>query len=221
MNTRTTALASIFFLAFAIISAAAQEFSASVVITRPAGGTATEPGHLLIANGKVHLELPDFRDGYFLVDPTAGTAFFISQRRRVFMDARQSSRLVPILVAVDPDDPCRQWQTVAMIVGTATPDHSWQCTRQGTELIDTREMIRYEAIAPDAHRYDIWIDPEIRFPIRIRVAVDTIIDVTNIRQSPQPCASFEIPAGFGKFDPQGLIDRIKQSDVWVEPPHPP
>ena len=26
-----------------------------------------------------------------------------------------------------------------------------------------------------------------------------------------------ILANFQKFDPQGLIDRIKQSDVWVEP----
>jgi len=26
-----------------------------------------------------------------------------------------------------------------------------------------------------------------------------------------------IPPNLKKFDPQGLIDRIKQSDVWVEP----
>jgi hypothetical protein len=32
-----------------------------------------------------------------------------------------------------------------------------------------------------------------------------------------PVGSLEIPAGFRKVDPQALIERIKQSDVWVEP----
>ena len=31
---------------------------------------------------------------------------------------------------------------------------------------------------------------------------------------------FEIPPGFRKFDPQTLIKRIKQSDVWVDAPPP-
>jgi hypothetical protein len=44
----------------------------------------------------------------------------------------------------------------------------------------------------------------------------TTIAVENIHEEPQPAHLFEIPPGFHKFDPQALIKRIKQSDVWVD-----
>jgi hypothetical protein len=31
---------------------------------------------------------------------------------------------------------------------------------------------------------------------------------------------FEIPNGARKFDPRALIERIKQSDVWLDTPKP-
>jgi hypothetical protein len=42
----------------------------------------------------------------------------------------------------------------------------------------------------------------------------------NILEAPQPKSLFEIPASFRRFDPEALIKRIKQSDVWVEEPRP-
>ena len=39
--------------------------------------------------------------------------------------------------------------------------------------------------------------------------------VEVVRLEPQPAQLFEIPPGFRKFDPQLVIERIKQSDVWV------
>ena len=41
------------------------------------------------------------------------------------------------------------------------------------------------------------------------------ITAENVRDEPQPAQLFEIPPGFRKFDPLNLIQRIKQSDVWV------
>jgi hypothetical protein len=218
MSIRIPALFCAAFLTFTLSSAAAQEFSANVVTTNAEGDTTTAPGRVLVADGKVHLELPDFPDGHFFIDPAANAAYFVRPARRVFMEARQSSRLAQILVVVDPDTPCQQWEAVALITRLASPEHSWQCTRLGTELIDARDTVHYQAIAPDAHSYDIWVDPKIRFPVRFRAEVDAVVNITNIAENPQPRAAFEIPAGFSKFDPQGLIDRIKQSDVWVEQP---
>jgi len=200
------------------VSAIAQEFSASVVTTSPNSEASIAPGRVLVAEGKVRLELPDFLGGYFLVDPSADIAYFVKPARRVFMEARQSSRLAPILVALDPDAPCEQWQAVAWITGLGNPNQTWQCTRLGTEVVDTRETIRYRAVAPDANSYDVWIDPKLRFPIQVRVEVGVVTEIKDIEEKPQPKALFELPAGYSKFDPQGLIDRIKQSDVWVEQP---
>jgi hypothetical protein len=41
------------------------------------------------------------------------------------------------------------------------------------------------------------------------------ITAENVRDGPQPAQLFEIPSAFRKFDPESLIQRIKQSDVWV------
>jgi len=44
---------------------------------------------------------------------------------------------------------------------------------------------------------------------------DDSITADNVRDGPQPAQLFELPSDFRKFDPQTLIQRIKQSDVWV------
>jgi hypothetical protein len=204
-----------------IPAAKAQEFSATIVSSSPEGDqTNAGPGHVRVAGGKVRLELPDFPGGYFLIEPAANIADFVRPAQRVFMEARQSSRLAQILIPVDPDAPCRQWQTVAAVTKFSGPREAWQCTASGKERVDGRDTVRYLAVAPDGHPYDIWIDPTVKFPVKIRAEVHAVITVTDIQEGPQPPTAFEIPAGFSKFNPQGLIDRIKQSDVWVEKPPP-
>jgi hypothetical protein len=205
-------------LVFAAGAAAAQEFSATVATTSETGEAAATPGRVLVTDGKVHLELPDFPDGHFLFDPSAHIAYFVRPARRVFMEARQSSPLAPILVVVDPDNPCPRWQTVALITGLGGEAQFWQCRRLEAARIGAHDTVRYQAIAPDARSYDVWIDQTLHFPIRVRATVGAVVDITDIVEAPQPPSAFEIPAGFTKFDPQGLIDRIKQSDVWVEQP---
>jgi hypothetical protein len=218
MNFCVRALFCAAFLAFAFGAALAQDFSAIVTTTNDKGEAAATPGRVLVAGGRVRLELPDFRDGYFLVDPAAGIAYFVRPKRRVFMEARQSSPLAQILLVVDPDNPCEQWQVVALITGLGDGSHSWQCQRREAARIGARDTVPYQAIAPDDRSYDVWIDRALRFPFRIHAAVGAVVDIADIVEAQQPPDAFEIPAGFSKFDPQELIDRIKQSDVWVEQP---
>jgi hypothetical protein len=59
---------------------------------------------------------------------------------------------------------------------------------------------------------------ELKFPIRFQSEDGSAITLENIRQGEQPATLFEISADYRKFDPLGLIERIKQSDVWVDPP---
>jgi hypothetical protein len=62
-----------------------------------------------------------------------------------------------------------------------------------------------------------WIDPRLKWPVRLIMADGTVVDLKNIREQPQPASLFEIPPGYRKFDPKALLERIKQSDVWVDP----
>jgi len=199
-------------LALAGGSASAQQFSADFVAT-----AAGAKGRLYVANGKVRIETPDFPDGFFLVDGDAGSAWFVRPARRVFMEARQSTRLTRLLVPLDPDDPCGQWQAMAERAGATAPGERWRCDRLGGESVDGRETVKYRALSPRRRLHEAWIAPTLRFAVRLETEDGAVVALENIEEGPQPPDLFAIPAGYRKFDPQALIDRIKQSDVWVEP----
>jgi hypothetical protein len=57
--------------------------------------------------------------------------------------------------------------------------------------------------------------------VRIRTEDGAIVALASIKDAPQPASSFEIPATFRKFSLDALMERIKQSDVWVAQPGEP
>src|SRR4051812_23226775 len=93
--------------------AQAQHFSADLVRTAIQAGAAASFGKLRVSDDKIRIETPDFPDGFFLVDGASRAAYFARPGERVFMDARQSSRLTQLFVPLDLGDPCLQWQAMA------------------------------------------------------------------------------------------------------------
>ncbi len=195
----------------------AQQFSADLVTTPAKDGATARPARLRVRDDKVRIETPDFPDGFFLMEAT-DRAYFARPSLRTFMDARQSSPLTQWFVSVDPGDPCRQWQAMAQLAGTAGDGEGWHCEPAGQDKIDGRRADKFHVTAPPNRDITGWVDPELRFPVKIRLDENSTVSVVNIQQQPQSAQLFEIPPGFRKFDPQLLIERIKQSDVWVEPP---
>jgi hypothetical protein len=197
--------------------AQAQQFSADLVRTELHGGAVASVGKLRVFNDKVRIEMPDFPDGFFLIDGASRAAYFARPGERVFMDARQSSRLTQLFVSVDLGDPCPQWQAMAKLAGATEPtSEPWRCERIGEEPVDGRDVVAYRAVSSPGREILGWIDPNLKFPLRIRLQDGTSIAAQNVHEEPQPARLFEIPPDFRKFDPQALIKRIKQSDVWVE-----
>ena len=100
----------------------------------------------------------------------------------------------------------------------------WRCERVGEETISGRSAIGYRAVPASGQEFLGWIDPARKFPLRIKMEDGAVITAENISDEPQPAQSFEMPANLRKFDPQALIQQIKQSDVWVagqqDPSHP-
>jgi hypothetical protein len=215
---RSLALGIVGGLAFLGRPAAAQQFSADFVATDVAGRPTGTTGKLYVANGAVRIETSDLPGSLFLVSGTAGTAYLVRPAQRIFMDAKQSSRLTQILVPVDPNDPCKQWQAMAMVAGGAEQAGQWYCYRLGPDSVAGRNVIKYQATSPQGRADYGWIDPQLKFPVTFQYEDGTKIELGNIREASQPARLFEIPADYRKFDPQQLIERIKQSDVWVEPP---
>jgi hypothetical protein len=215
-NRKWLSLVAVVGLLFCDVAAArAQQFSADLVISPHDGATVAPAGKLRVFDGRVHLETPELADGFFLIDSAKPTAYFVRPAARIFMDARQSSRLTRMFVPVDPDNPCRQWQAMAKLAGVPGQG-DWRCERVGEETIGGRSAIGYRAVpASGGQEFLGWIDPALKFPLRIKMEDGAVIAAENIRNEPQPAQSFEMPANLRKFDPQALIQQIKQSDVWV------
>jgi hypothetical protein len=193
--------------------AQAQQFSADLVITR-GDGAAAPAGKLRVSSDKVRIETPELADGFFLIDGARPAAFFVRPAAGTFMEARQSSRLTRIFVQVDPEDPCLKWQAMARVAGVADQE-DWRCEHVGEETIDGHRAIVYRAVSPTGRELFGWIDSVRKFPLRIKTEDGATVTAQNLRDEPQPAQLFEVPPGFRKFDPQILIQQIKQSDVWV------
>jgi hypothetical protein len=197
--------------------AQAQQFSADIVGTRGNGATALS-GKVYVLNGKVRIETADFPNEFFLIDGGTGAAYFVRPVQKIFMDARQSTPLTRMLIAVDPDNPCQQWQDAAKRASTAMPDESWRCERINQEEVEGHATTAWRVVSPSGRTMLGWINSELKFPLKVRSEGGFGITVKNIRQESQAEKLFEIPLEFQRFDPEALINRIKQSDVWVSDP---
>jgi hypothetical protein len=220
-------LACICFLVSCAGAARAQQFSAEIVTRHgDAGGDARDVasvrmGKLSVRDGRVRIEATDFADGFFLLDTMAATptAYFIRPAARLYMEARQSSRLTQLFVPIDPEAPCQQWQAMARLAGRAA-EGEWHCERLGEETIGGRSTIVFRVSAADGQAYSGWIDRILKFPLQIKTG-DDVLMLEEIKDEPQPASSFELPGNYRKFSPEALIEQMKQSDVWVFKPGEP
>ena len=192
----------------------AQQFSAEIVIVKDDGAPAPA-GKLYVSGDKERIETPELADGFFVIDGAAPSAYFVRPSTRQFMEARQSSPLTRIFVTVDPDNPCSQWEVMAKLAG-ATDQGAWRCERIGREMIDGSGVIAYRAISASGRELFGWVDPVRKYPLRIKTEDGSLFEVGSLHDAPQPTQLFDVAAKYRKLDPQALIDRIKQSDVWVE-----
>jgi hypothetical protein len=201
------------FVLAAGIPAKALQFSADLVTVHD-NAAPTPAGRLRVLDDKVRIETPELADGFFLIDGVKPAAHFVRPAARVFMDARQSSKLTRLFVTVDPADPCVRWQAMAQLAGLAERGN-WRCEQIGEVTIGGRDTSAYQVVSASGRTFFAWIDRMRRFPLRIKTEEGAVITAENVHDEPQPAQLFEMPSGLRKFDPQALIERIKQSDVWV------
>jgi hypothetical protein len=190
---------------------AAADFSADIV-----RGTAA-PAKVYAADGKVRIETPEAASGFFLIDGKTGAAVFVRPGQQIFTSARRSSRLTRLFIPVDPGNPCAQWQAAARSAGVPGADGAWHCEKIEAGRIDGRPTTQWRVTSPDQESSQCWIDSSLGFPVRVQMSDGSTLELENIRIAAQSPALFAIPATYRELDPNDLIERIKHSDVWVEP----
>ena len=198
--------------------ARAVQFSADLIATNAAAQSDAPRGKIFVARSDVRIEAPGETASFFIVQGDRSVAYLVRPAQHLYMDAAQSSVLTQLLVPVDPNDPCRQWQAMADIAGLNSQG-DWRCEPQpAAETIAGHETKAYRATSPNGQSFVGWIDRARRFPLQIKLDDGVLITAGNLHDEPQDPTLFELPKGAHKFNPQALIEQIKQSDVWVEPP---
>jgi hypothetical protein len=198
--------------------AQAQQFSAEIVSRRADGDIVGKPARLYVADRKVRIETPDLPHHVLIVDGAVPAAYAVAPAQRIFMDAKQSSRLTRLFVPLDPDNPCPQWQAMAEVAGLPDQRGRWRCDVADRETIQGRNTVKFIATSPQGHSTG-WIDPHLKFPLKIEADDGSILELRNIEEAPQPAERFAIPSDYKKYDLARLIEYLKHTDIWVEPPH--
>jgi len=193
-----------------------RQFSAGFLTSKPSGDAVGAPGKIYVDASKVRIETSDLPDSYFLIDGGVPTAYLVRPQARVFMDAKQSSQLTRLFLPLVDDDPCPQWETMAEVAGIPNQSGHWSCKAVGQETVEGRSTVKFEATSPRGVSAG-WIDTELKFPLKIETEDGTVFALRNIQEGPQPADLFVVPASYKKFDPRLLIERLKHSDVLVEP----
>jgi hypothetical protein len=193
----------------------AQQFSATLTISGP-GTAAARTAKLAVADRKVRIETSELPGDVLIVDTAAPAAYLVWPAQRMVMDARQSSPLTRLFVPLDPADPCTQWQAMAEIAGISDSGQ-WRCSAAGRETVSGRSTRKF-AVTSRRGNSTGWIDANLRFPVKIETEYGAVLTMRDIEEAPQPAQKFEIPGSYRKFDPHGVIELMKRSDIWVEPP---
>jgi hypothetical protein len=69
-------------------------------------------------------------------------------------------------------------------------------------MIDGRRTVKFEGVSPEHDHGFAWVDPNLRFIIKIEGASGDAMSLEHIVEGPQAAALFEVPADFKKVDPE-------------------
>ena len=188
------------------------EFSADIVTHDPSGTVVNPGARLYVGRGKVRIDPPDAAKGFFLVDTKSTSALFVRSSQHLYMEAHQSTGVTQLFLPADPHDPCGLWQLAARHAGTQSAQDQWNCER-----VNAGRNVGYIVGSTPENSTQRWIDPELSFPVKVRTADGTTLELKNVKKAPQPADLFDIPAGYRKTVPKAADPRVKSRDLWATP----
>lgn len=130
-----------------------------------------------------------------IVDPSTKTSYMLMHQQKMYMEMHagqgpmmQRGPKMPDLKSYDPSNPCAN-------------DPNVTCKNEGTETVNGRSADKW--VLTDKNKGEVstvWVDKKLHFPIRTMTSDGSQIDLTNIQEGAPPASTFDIPAGYRKFD---------------------
>jgi hypothetical protein len=199
---RWIARASLFFaLTLAASCVLAQtEFSADIVDLQKQG-TPTQ-AKIYFAKDKLRIESQTSGGGgAIIVNLSTQTSTVLMAQQHMFMEMpaqAQSQRVsYAFFRAGDVENACADWQKMGH-------NQDGSCHKVGSETVNSRNTLKYEATNASGDVSHFWLDPKLRFPVKWQ-GKNSSGELRNIQEGGQPAALFEIPAGFTKMQMPGVM----------------
>ncbi|MHB8216222.1 MAG: hypothetical protein ACYDDS_09100 [Candidatus Sulfotelmatobacter sp.] len=201
---RWIARASFFFaLTLAASFVVAQtEFSADIVDLQKQG-TPTQ-AKIYFAKDKLRIESQTSNGGgAIILNFSTQTSTVLMAQQHMFMEMpaqTQSQRMSyasAFFRAGDVENACGDWQKMGHNQGGS-------CHKVGSETVNSRSTVKYEATSANGDVSHFWLDPKLRFPVKWQ-GKNSSGELRNIQEGAQPAALFEVPAGFTKMQMPGVM----------------
>lgn len=97
----------------------------------------------------------------------------------------------------DVSNACGDWQKLPA-------NHGATCRKVGNETVNGRNTVKYEGIKADGTTDYVWLDPNLRFPVKWQ-SKNGAGELRNISVGSQPASLFTVPAGYQKMQmPAGM-----------------
>ncbi len=199
---RWIARASLFFaLTLAASFVLAQtEFSADIVDLQKQG-TPTQ-AKIYFAKDKLRIESQTSGGGgAIIVNLSTQTSTVLMAQQHMFMEMPaqgQSQRVgYAFFRAGDVENACADWQKMGH-------NQDGSCHKVGSETVNSRNTLKYEATNASGDVSHFWLDPKLRFPVKWQ-GKNSSGELRNIQEGAQPAALFEVPAGFTKMQMPGVM----------------
>jgi hypothetical protein len=198
-------------LAFGLAGLAmGQEFSADVVNLKQSNDRMNK---VYAGKDKLRIELrsgasdPQLGAMALIVDEAQNRAIAIMTDRHMYMEAPQMMTK-PVTLhlwrVADVNDACPQWKKV---VEQAQTNSKWgSCTKVGSDTVNGRSAVKYQAISSDGKTGYAWVDTQLHCVVKTEDSTSGI-ELRNIQEGSQPSSLFEVPAGFTKFDMGSMMQR--------------
>jgi hypothetical protein len=186
-----------FLFVLILLTAAAPAFSQRDFSADIVGPQATNPFHTRIYATRNKLRFQQQDNGgnassIMLVNLAELTSVVLIPQQHTYL--KQSKPQIPgqgvaFFQPQDVANACTAWKQMGELKGT--------CHSLGKEVVNGRDTVKYENLAPDKSASYIWIDTLLHFPVKWEGKVGTR-ELRNIQEAPQPADLFEIPEGYTK-----------------------
>ena len=206
MNKRCTCSFVLLMICFATTAVFAQEDFSAKAVDLQAGKDPANQAKVYVTKDKMRIEStqPNGRGGAAIVNFSTQTTDILMPDRKMYMEFPQgqgptgASSMKGMFHIGNADDACGDWRRITTAKSNAT------CRKIGSDTVNGRSTVKYEATSENGKSGNFWIDPKLHFPIKWQDS-EHGGELQDIKEGSQPASLFEIPSDYQKFQiPPGM-----------------